>query len=177
MSGMVYTSDNIRAALPGDAHAIASVHVESWKTTYSGLVSDTYLSDLSIEVRERFWKETLSAQEWVPITLVGCDSQARVVGFISGGPERTGRLGHDGEIYAIYLLQSTQRQRLGTLLFEALARELKTRSFASLAVWVLAGNPFRTFYEALGGQVIAEQVVEIGGQSFLEVAYGWDHLG
>ncbi len=45
-----------------------------------------------------------------------------------------------------------------------------------MAVWVLALNPFKKFYEALGGQVIAEQQIERGGQSFTEIAYGWKDL-
>jgi hypothetical protein len=45
-----------------------------------------------------------------------------------------------------------------------------------MAVWVLAANPFKKFYEALGGEVIAEQSIERVGQSFSEVAYGWKAL-
>jgi hypothetical protein len=45
-----------------------------------------------------------------------------------------------------------------------------------MAVWVLALNPFRRFYEALGGEPISEQRIERGGQSFLEAAYGWSDV-
>src|SRR5579864_6946505 len=81
--------------------------------------------------------------------------------------------GYDGELYAIYLLHSVQRQRLGTTLVQHFVRELRARGFGSMAVWVLAANPFRKFYEALGGKVMAEQQIERGGQSFTEIAYGW----
>jgi hypothetical protein len=50
------------------------------------------------------------------------------------------------------------------------------RGFGSMAVWVLAANPFRKFYEALGGKVVAEQQIECGGESFTESAYGWQDL-
>jgi len=43
-------------------------------------------------------------------------------------------------------------------------------------VWVLAENPFRNFYEALGGKLIREQTIERWGQEFIEVAYGWNDL-
>jgi GNAT superfamily N-acetyltransferase len=99
-----------------------------------------------------------------------------IVGFISGGAERTGRLGYEGELYAIYLLQLAQRQGLGTLLVQHFVCELRARGFGSMAVWVLAANPFREFYEALGGKVVAEQQIEHGGQSFTESAYGWRDL-
>jgi hypothetical protein len=45
-----------------------------------------------------------------------------------------------------------------------------------MAVWVLAANPFRKFYEAIGGKVVAEQQIERGGLSFTETAYGWQDL-
>ena len=45
-----------------------------------------------------------------------------------------------------------------------------------MAVWVLALNPFRKFYETLGGQIIAEQQIERGVKVFTEVAYGWSDL-
>ena len=99
-----------------------------------------------------------------------------IVGFISGGVERTGRLGYEGEVYAIYLLQLAQRQGLGTLLVQHFVRELRARGAGSMAVWVLAANPFRQFYEALGGKLVAEQQIERGGQSFTESAYGWQDL-
>jgi hypothetical protein len=45
-----------------------------------------------------------------------------------------------------------------------------------MAVWVLAANPFKKSYEAFGGKVVAEQQIERGGQSFIEIAYGWHDL-
>ncbi len=109
-------------------------------------------------------------------TLVGCDARGSVVAFVSGGKERTGQLGCDGEIYAIYLRQEAQRKGLGTLLVRQFVQELDARGFGSMAVWVLALNPSRRFYERLGGNVIGQQQIERGGQPFIEVAYGWQSL-
>ena len=48
--------------------------------------------------------------------------------------------------------------------------------FASMAVWVLARNPSKEFYETLGGEIIAEQNIERDGEWFVEIAYGWSDL-
>jgi hypothetical protein len=48
--------------------------------------------------------------------------------------------------------------------------------FNSMAVWVLARNPSRRFYEALGATIITEQQIERGGESYTEIAYGWSDL-
>ncbi|HUJ24142.1 MAG TPA: GNAT family N-acetyltransferase [Bryobacteraceae bacterium] len=173
---MPYGAANVRPARAEDARAIAEVHVASSRTTYKGIFPEAHLERYSIDKRETFWRETLTAAEPALVTLVGCDDRGEVVGFIHGGGERTGRLGCDGEIHVIYLIETAQRQGLGTLLARRFVDELRSRGHASMAVWVLALNPFRKFYEALGGRVIAEQEIERGGQSFTEIAYGWSDL-
>jgi L-amino acid N-acyltransferase YncA len=163
----------VRPALVDDARAIAEVHVESWKSTYRGIFPDPLLDGLSVESRESSWRDLLAGSG---ITLVGCDAGGAVAGFASGGKERTGRLGCDGELYAIYLRQQAQRKGLGSLLVRQIARELDARELRSMAVWVLDLNPSKRFYESLGGKLIGQQPIERGGQTFIEVAYGWQRL-
>lgn len=43
----------------------------------------------------------------------------------------------------------------------------------SLIVWVLKENPYRKFYEGLGGVLAEEKEIEIGGVMLPEVAYRW----
>jgi len=168
---------NIRPAVIEDARAIAEVHVESWRSTYKGIFPEALLNGLSVEKRESSWRDSLAAHEPPSaITIVGCEAGGSVVGFASGGKERTGKLGCDGELYAIYLQQEAQRKGLGASLVRQFVRELDTRGFDSMAVWVLALNPSRRFYESLGGKVIGQQHIERGGQPFIEVAYGWQSL-
>ena len=50
----------IREASPRDAAAIARVHVDSWRTTYAGIVPADYLANLSYTRREQFWCDILS---------------------------------------------------------------------------------------------------------------------
>jgi hypothetical protein len=47
----------IREATMTDVAAIARVHVESWRTTYKGLLPDDYLANLTYEQREPRWRE------------------------------------------------------------------------------------------------------------------------
>ncbi len=173
---MRFTKVQIRTAVPEDAPAIATVHVESWRTTYQGLLPDSLLSALSVAERTRSWEDLLAKPADGAVVLVACDPAGQVVGFACGGKERTGRLGCEGELYAMYLLRSVQRRGLGTELVRRLARELAAAGLCSLAVWVLARNPAARFYERLGGIPIASQEIERGGEPFVEVAYGWSDL-
>lgn len=165
-------SIHIRKAAVEDAAAIARVHVRTWQSTYRGLLSDEFLDGLSIERREQSWRETLAENEPLELTLVA-EEGGEVVGFANCGPEKNGDSLYRGEVYTIYVLQTAQRKGTGTELIRAAARELMARGLSSLLIWVFAENPFRPFYEALGGRLVGEQPVEIGEQTLTEVAYGW----
>lgn len=173
---MLFDERSIRPAVVKDAPGIAQVHVESWKTTYKGIFTDDLLDHLSVSDRTRSWNDILTKPPDRFVTLAVCDCAGSIVGFACGGEERTGHLGCDGELQAIYLLESVQRQGVGTLLIRQFVRELRLRGFSSMAVWVLARNPSRRFYEALGGRLLTQQQIERGGESYVEVAYGWSDL-
>jgi ribosomal protein S18 acetylase RimI-like enzyme len=167
---------SIRTARPSDADSIARVHVESWLTTYPGLVPATHLAGLSLERRARTWAATLEAPERRKGVFVATSTRAGVVGFANGGPERDGDPEFRGELYAIYLLEAWQGKGLGRRLFSAVVRDLAARDLRSLLVWVLEGNPACRFYETMGGRVARRRTVELGGARLPELGYGWDEL-
>jgi L-amino acid N-acyltransferase YncA len=169
----------IREATAQDTHAIAEVHVASWRTTYSGIVPDDFLAALSVERREHFWRDTLTNPDSPSVVYVAEDANRRVAGFASGGPPNaadpagSSYAAYAGELYAIYLLREEHGCGTGHALVRAVARRLAERGIRSMLVWVLADNPARRFYEALGGVPAGEQPTEIGGRQLVEVAYGW----
>lgn len=162
----------IREARPEDARAIAEVHVASWRTTYAGIIPDDYLARLSVETRQRMWHDVLTRPDHPGCTYVA-EEDGRIVGFASGGPNRGDDPGYTGELYGIYLLRERQGNGTGRALVRAVANRIANSGMTSMLVWVLAGNPSRGFYEALGGRYVREQPIEIGGQPYSEVAYGW----
>lgn len=99
-----------------------------------------------------------------------------IVGFANGGKERSGDTDYDGELYAIYLLASHQRQGIGRALFHRIVQHLVETGFHSMRIWVLADNPACHFYELMGGVPMRKQDVEIGGKPLKEIGYGWAHL-
>ena len=42
-----------------------------------------------------------------------------------------------------------------------------------ILAWVLRDNPATFFYKSLGGEIVAEDTVEIGGVALQELAYAW----
>jgi L-amino acid N-acyltransferase YncA len=167
----------IRLATVKDAAAIARVHVDSWRTTYQGLISAEYLANMSYDERATRWASILSRGDQRECVYVALDKHGQIVGFASGGPLRGKRSTvYKGELYAIYLLTAVQRSGLGSQLVTAVARHLLNQGMSSMLVWVLANNPARHFYEALGGKYVRMKMEAVGGDMQKELAYGWKDL-
>ena len=166
----------IREATVQDAGAIARVHVDSWRETYAGIVPDDYLANLCHEQRERVWRASLSNHCVKECVYVAESDPGGIIGFVSGGPERKGESAYKGELYAIYVLEAYQRKGIGRKLTQTIARRLHQDRLHSMLVWVLADNRSKDFYNALGGQLLYEREIDIGGLRLVEEAYGWPDI-
>jgi ribosomal protein S18 acetylase RimI-like enzyme len=163
----------IRKAKIEDAGAIAHVQVESWRTTYAGIVSDVFLTSLNKDDRMQSWQEQILADN---ISIFVAEDETGIFGFAAGGEVREKLDAYDAELYAIYLLRERQRQGVGRTLGLALASALQTSGFTSMLVWVLEQNPSVSFYERLGAVQVARKVIDIGGADHQELAFGWPSL-
>ena len=169
----------IREALPEDAGPIARVHVDSWRSTYRDLLPESLLANLSVTQREAMWLRAataIQAGESHSCLYVVEDDRGRIIGFANAGPEREESAPFDSELYAIYLLAECQSGGLGRRLVSRASDFLLKQGHSSMRVWVLKGNPAERFYERLGGVYYEEKVLDIGGQDYIEAAYGWDDI-
>lgn len=159
----------LRTAGIDDAAALARVHVQAWRETYAGILPQAHLDALSVAEHEERWRGWLS----IPTTAVHvAERDGEVVGFTSAGPAFEGApAGYEAEIYAIYVLRKAQGEGLGRRLFDASREATGGRA---LVVWALERNPWRRFYEKLGGRVVATRETTIDGETLTEVAYGWE---
>ncbi|WP_163537158.1 GNAT family N-acetyltransferase [Gracilibacillus sp. YIM 98692] len=158
-----------------DAKSIAEVHVSSWKDTYKDLINEQDMSNSTVENRTILWETILKMpKEQQPVMVV--EENRKIVGFISGGKERTERFGYDGEIFAIYLLPTHQRKGLGALLLKAFSNEMKRLGYHSLLIWVLTNNPTHQFYLKLGAKKIEQEQTTIGYGTYQETAYGFKDI-
>jgi L-amino acid N-acyltransferase YncA len=164
---------SVRAATEQDASAISHVHIQSWLTTYAGIVPDDYLSSLNEAERVPLWREWLARDIHVYVA----ELDGEVVGFISGGQIREPLQEYDAELFAIYLLQRAQGIGIGTALLKKLADSLNAKGFKSMAVWVLQNNPSIRFYEKSGALPVSSKKIEIGGALLSELAFAWPDLG
>lgn len=166
----------VREASIEDAEGIAMVHVNSWKSTYQGIISESYLSSLSVENRTKSWKWTFENRAEHERVFVAENREGKIVGFSNGGRSPNDEFNHDGELYAIYLLREYQGLGVGKLLFNSVVASLKNNGYSSMMLWVLEDNPSLGFYILQGGQSIGQKTISIGTDNLVELAIGWGSL-
>jgi ribosomal protein S18 acetylase RimI-like enzyme len=166
----------LRPAKPTDARAIARVHVETWRTTYPGMVPDRTLIGMTVDSKAAAWRHSLAREDRREIVLVAEVAGEGIVGFASCGPNRMPSLPFAGEVQTLYVLPDWQNRGIGRKLLQGCFARLGDNGFASAVVWVLADNPARFFYERMGGRRAGERDEHLWGALLHEVAYGWDRL-
>ncbi len=164
----------IRPAQTADAAGIAAVYVETWRTTYAGLLPDDVLINMSRKRVAVSWQRTLKDRR--EIILIAEDRRAGVIGFASAGTNRDRASRYRGEVYTLYIHPDFQNRGVGARLLADIFRALADAGFNAAVIWVLDLNPSRFFYEAMGGQRVGDRDQSHWGAVLKELAYGWDDL-
>lgn len=138
----------LRKATFEDAHAIARVHIRSWKIGYKNILPESVLSQLDLLEREKRWQENLNEKDHSIFVVL---KNGEISGFSSLGlckdsfenPETT------VEITSLYVDPTHWRKGLGSLLCKKLIQE--SINYKKLVLWVLKKNlQAQKFYEKLG---------------------------
>ena len=163
-----------RAAGIADAAVIAAIEVETWRTTYAGILPPAMLIGMDERRRTGAWRRTLAGDPGD--TIVGVE-EGQVIGFGSCGRQRAADLPYTGEVFTLYISPDYQGLGSGRLLLRALFERLVKCGHQSSLLWVLQGNPSRFFYERLGGRFVASRRIEVWrGERVDAAAYGWSDL-
>ena len=162
----------VRTAIPSDASGIADIHVETWRDAYAGLLPDRVLLGLSEQRHAAQWRQHMVRDR----VKVAVDNRHGTVGFGSAGQARSGGLPYEGEIYTLYVRPDFQGRGIGGKLLIALFEALLRDGVESAMLWVLADNPARFFYEAMGGKWAAVRDENLWGVTLPERGYAWADL-
>jgi GNAT superfamily N-acetyltransferase len=174
----------IRDAKLDDVPDIARVHVETWRTSYSGIVPQTVLDGLSVDQRQMMWEALLTRHGSTRPTLVAEETPATVSSAGSSGVIGFGLVGPAdgrvpdiaGEILLLYILERFQRRDVGRRLFAALIERLRMLGHNSAVTWVFEGSAACPFFEAMGGVAVARTAIDYAGKPVGERAYVWPDL-
>ena len=163
----------VRRGNERDARGIAEVHVATWRAAYNDLLPLSFLNGLSVDNRERMWREELSVTHadrapWV------AESGGQIVGFVSAGASRgEDAKAREGEIYAIYVLADCWDRGVGSNLLAHAERDLVSHGYTEAVLWCLSENTrARAFYELAGWRLDgATMTRSFAGRDTEEVRY------
>ena len=170
---LVEAGVDIRGAQRRDLPKIASVHVDSWQRSFAGIAPDKFLADMSVEKRLKAYSERECGGRFE--MLVVEHPTDGLVGFADFGTPKLGG-GYDAQIFSIYFLPEYQHRGLGSRLFRRCVKRMLRDDVKSLCLDSLEVSPYRSFYEKLGGRVVARDSHKLGDQDFETVVYGWEDI-
>ncbi len=176
---------SLRKARMADAIAIGAIHVVAWRSAYPGILPDAFLARLSVSRQAAFYDAAIRGGSGVMVAVasdadVPAGSGPCIVGFTTAGRARhmevAGRRLAEGEVETLYVLDDWRDCGVGRKLMRAAAGHLAGIGCKSAFLWVLRDNPSRWFYQRLGGRPVAEQTIQIAGQSVPQTAFVWDPI-
>src|SRR5665213_1242906 len=97
--------DSVRPARLEDAKAIARIEVDTWRSTYAGMLPDRVLLNMSERRQTNSWASFLRHRPedvWV-----AQHPQHGVIGFGNCGTQRDGAVDYSGEVYTLYAVSYT----------------------------------------------------------------------
>ena len=165
------------ARTAGDAPAIARVRVDSWRSTYRGMIPDAYLDGMQVEASTALWDRVLTAGPNTTCVFVA-EHGTDVVGFSCGQPACRSRSTASTPSSPRSTCAASSSAPASAGGSSAPSRRPSARMRRpGLITWVIAGNkPARAFYEGLGGELIVEQPFQWDGMDLVEAGYGWRDL-
>jgi len=136
----------VRQAQPGDADAIAEVHVAAWHAAYRGLMPDARIDAFTLEGRRQRWRQNLAQG---PARTTVFEQGGRVIAFASVGPSRDEP--DSGEIWALYAAPAAWGTGAARALLDQALTYLRQSGFPRTMLWVLEGNLRAIrFYQSAG---------------------------
>ena len=163
----------IRTAGAGDAAAIASLHTQSWREVYRGILPDTYLNHEVGGERLRHWTGALAASDGGFVLVAGTDDA--VSGFIAVA--RDSEPGYDAVIDSLHVAAAWRGCGLGRRLMGQAAARLLADGATSVCLRVFDANTAAIrFYRRLGGRPDGTGIDPFASADMPDTRFGWRDL-
>ena len=96
--------------------------------------------------------------------------------FGTCGPARGSDATRTGEVQMLYVAHDYQELGLGRALLRALFAALRRHRMERAIIWVVAQNPARFFYEAMGWVVQTERTERLWNTDVTTLGYVWEDI-
>jgi GNAT superfamily N-acetyltransferase len=149
----------LRGATGRDALAIATLHADSWRSAYRGILSDDYLADKVHPERVVLWQSRFAANATKPMFVIVAESGQVLEGFVCVFPQEDPVFG--SFLDNLHVAPSRTGQGIGKLLLaESVRHLLRMEKVGGLYLWVMEQNKrARQFYARAGAAEVETKVL------------------
>lgn len=157
-----------------DAASVASLHIETWRDTYRGLMPDATLDALNLQEYEDRWKRILSQNDGnMRLVNIGAFQDNVLLGFAAAGPPREA-WGYESELWVINIPKRFQKMGVGKALLKACLDHVLTLGAKNMYLSCMVGNTnAENFYKKMGA-IPTQRISQDDG--YQERAWVWDDL-
>jgi len=137
---------DVRRAEPADASSMARVHVDTWRETYRGLMSDAVLDDPGfLSRRERFWAAAVTDPRYGQNIVAVASREGTLIGIAMSG-QSLDNADESQQLHVLYAYAEFHGSGVGAALLDAVIDPT-----VSAALWVADPNPrAQAFYRKHG---------------------------
>ncbi|MHA7294388.1 GNAT family N-acetyltransferase [Arthrobacter sp. HLT1-21] len=126
----------VRTAEPEEIPRMARVHVDTWRETYRGLMTDAVLDDPALlSWREKLWTAALIDPKRSQNTAAIASHEGAVIGIAMSGPSLDGP-DEPQQLYLLYVYAAFHGSGVGATLLDAVIDRTPP-----VALWVADPNP------------------------------------
>ncbi|MBT8358710.1 MAG: GNAT family N-acetyltransferase [Deltaproteobacteria bacterium] len=158
----------IRSATQSDHQALADIHIESWKDSYSDVLPQEFLAGQIDLALVKHWNEIDMQNE--DIILVA--EEKSLIGFVAVWCRPLPFIDN------LHVRPSHRSKKIGSKLMKAVAKELIHNGHKTAYLWVFESNEKAIqFYERLGGVQKEQSIKTVFGYDILSRKIEWDDIG
>jgi GNAT superfamily N-acetyltransferase len=166
-----------RSATVADSHRIASLHTDSWRDAYRGILPDAYLAGPIVGERASLWQSRLLSPGADRRYVLLAEAEGILVAFVCVLLDEEPLWG--ACLDNLHVFPKLKGHGLGRQLFSRAAQwVMSTEPGWPIHLWVFESNyGARRFYEALSGEVVEHRLKQApGGAEIPSLRYVWRDL-
>jgi len=166
---------SIRPGTVADSAAIGRIVAQGWRQAYSSFMSEDELGPRVDPEHRRKEMETWLSTEFSPDQelLLIAEQDGETVGFLAARVGDFGDAGASARITLLYVSPERQGEGIGRQLLLQAAQWLELRTSGPVTIGSFEQNPFRSFYDFIGGQVTERIMIRVDQAEWPVIIYLW----
>ena len=163
----------IRPIMENDIQAIAKIYTDNWKTTYQGLLSESFLESMTYEHSKEKWLSYVHTDKQGAFAAV--DEQDRIIGFAAYKPYND--LKKCLLLDSLHILQSVQGGGIGKKLIFTIGKYAHHNGYEKMSICIVKGNDrAEEIYTYLGAKHYKDFIDDFEGTPSNSSVLLWDDL-